>query len=145
VRRGALNANFSPPREVEVEFHQIDLVKFDAEGGAKAGAPPTRLLSAGVEVGLGAASFLGDSFDQTGPRAAGAAGGFKLVGIALGLTIHLQLLGIAVGALGAGRSIYANFIAPGQDAVFPKNTVLAVGIESRPPPILRPSDTATGQ
>jgi hypothetical protein len=103
----------------------------DAEGGAKANPPKTRFLTTTISVGLGAASFLGDTFGDTGPRAAGGANGFKLVGIAVGLTVHSTALGMAMGALGAARSVYTNFIARGRDVVFPKNTAMQIGVGIR--------------
>jgi type IV secretory pathway VirB10-like protein len=114
-----------------VESAKRDNVKLDSEGGAKATAPPTRFLTVGTSVALAGASFLGDSFGETGPRAAGGAGGYKLIGIALGLTVHSQPFGMAMGTFGAGRAIYANFIARGHDVVFPKNTAMALAIERR--------------
>jgi hypothetical protein len=106
-------------------------VALDAEGGAKANPPKTRFLTTTISVGLGAASFLGDTFGDTGPRAAGGATGFKLVGIAIGLTVHSTAVGMAMGALGATRSIYTNFIARGRDVVFPKNTAMQIGVGVR--------------
>jgi hypothetical protein len=106
-------------------------VALDAEGGAKANPPKTRFLTTTISVGLGAASFLGDTFGDTGPRAAGGATGFKLVGIVVGLTVHSTALGMAMGALGATRSVYTNFIARGRDVVFPKNTAMQIGVGIR--------------
>jgi hypothetical protein len=106
-------------------------VVLDAEGGAKANPPKTRFLTTTISVGLGAASFLGDTFGDTGPRAAGGATGFKLVGIVVGLTVHSTALGMAMGALGATRSVYTNFIARGRDVVFPKNTAMQIGVGVR--------------
>jgi len=130
-----------------IESAKRDNVKLDSEGGAKATAPPTRFLTVGASVALAGASFLGDSFGETGPRAAGGAGGYKLIGIALGLTIHSQPFGMAMGTFGAGRAIYANFIARGHDVVFPKNTAMALAIERRQDtersPILPPPDTTS--
>jgi len=114
-----------------VEAAKVDNVRLDSEGGAKAAAPSTRFLTTTAEVGLGAASFLGDSFGETGPRAAGGAGGYKLIGIALGIGIHSQPFGMAMGAFGGTRAIYANFVARGHDVVFPKNTAMAIGIATR--------------
>ncbi len=114
-----------------VESAKRDNVKLDSEGGARATAPPTRYLTTAVAVGLGGASFLGDSFGETGPRTAGGAGGYKLIGIALGLTIHSQPFGMAMGAFGATRSIYGNFIARGHDVDFPKNTAMAIALWDR--------------
>jgi hypothetical protein len=106
-------------------------VVLDAEGGAQANPPKTRFLTTTVSVGLGAASFLGDTFGDTGPRAAGGATGFKLVGIAVGLTVHSTALGMAMGAFGASHSIYTNFVARGRDVVFPKNTSMQIGVGIR--------------
>jgi hypothetical protein len=108
-------------------------VALDAEGGAKANPPKTRFLTTTISVGLGAASFLGDTFGDTGPRAAGGATGFKLVGIAIGLSVHSTALGMAMGALGGARSVYTNFIARGRDVAFPKNTAMQIGVGVREP------------
>ena len=51
---------------------------------------------------------------------AGGAGGFKLVGIAMGAFVHSQALGMAMGAYGASLSVYSHFIARGRELVFPK-------------------------
>jgi hypothetical protein len=106
-------------------------VALDAEGGTKANPPKTRFLTTTISVGLGAASFLGDTFGDTGPRAAGGATGFKLVGIVIGLTVHSTAVGMAMGALGGTRSIYTNFIARGRDVAFPKNTAMQIGVGVR--------------
>jgi hypothetical protein len=106
-------------------------VVLDAEGGAQANPPKTRFLTTTISVGLGAASFLGDTFGDTGPRAAGGATGFKLVGIVIGLTVHSTALGMAMGSFGAAHSIYSNFIARGRDVVFPKNTAMQIGVGIR--------------
>src|SRR6202047_953367 len=103
----------------------------EEEGGRKANPPKTRFLTTTISVGLGAASFLGDTFGDTGPRAAGGATGFKLVGIVVGLTVHSTALGMAMGALGATRSVYTNFIARGRDVVFPNNTAMQIGVGMR--------------
>ncbi len=115
-----------------VESAKRNNVSLDSEGGARAAAPTTRFLSTTASVGLGAASFLGDSFGETGPRTAGGAGGFKLIGIGLGLAVHSQPFGMAMGSFGGARSIYSNFIARGRDVVFPKNTAMAISIQHRP-------------
>jgi hypothetical protein len=121
-----------------VESAKRDNVKLDSEGGARATAPPTRFLTTATEVGLGGASFLGDSFGETGPRTAGGAGGYKLIGIALGLTIHSQPFGMAMGAFGGARSIYGNFIARGHEVDFPKNTAMAIALWQPHEPVSMP-------
>lgn len=103
-------------------------IKLDAEGGAHAHSPPARFITTAVYAGLAFISFGGDSFGEVGPRVAGGAGGFKLIGIALGAAVHSQELGMAMGSFGACKSIYANLIAHGHDVVFPKNTQMQIGI-----------------
>jgi hypothetical protein len=114
-------------------------VKLDAEGGAEANTPKTRYLATGISVLLALASAhtdadarAGDVGGNTGNRAAGGVGGFKLVGLAMGVFVHSQPLGMAMGAYGASSSIYAHFIARGHELVFPKNTAMEVAIGPRP-------------
>ena len=113
-------------------------VKLDSEGGAEANTPKTRYLATGVSVMLALASAHsdadarpGDVGGGTGARAAGGVGGFKLVGMALGIFVHSQPLGMAMGAYGASSSIYSHFIARGRELVFPKNTAMQVAIGTR--------------
>jgi hypothetical protein len=114
-------------------------VKLDAEGGAEAGSPKSRYLLTTISVGLAAVSagVGGDTLGDTTERAAGGAGGYKLIGIAVGAAVHSQPFGMAMGALGAGKSIYTNFIARGHEVVFPKNTAMLIGIGARPTPARR--------
>ncbi|MGC2528507.1 MAG: hypothetical protein WA639_12215 [Candidatus Acidiferrum sp.] len=134
-------------------------VKLDSEGGAEANTPKTRYLSTGISVMLALASAHTDAdarpgnvSGNTGNRVAGGAGGFKLVGIALGVLVHSQPLGMAMGAYGASMSIYSHFIARGHELVFPKNTAMEVSIGTRPPapvpstanpPATKPVDNST--
>ncbi|HKS83538.1 MAG TPA: hypothetical protein VJR23_18680 [Candidatus Acidoferrales bacterium] len=113
-----------------VQAGKADDVTLDSEGGAQASTPKTRYLSTGVAVALA----MGANEDDPWNRAKGGAGGFKLVGIATGLAIRSQPLGMAMGALGASRSIYMHFIARGHEVVFPKNTALQIGVGTHPPP-----------
>jgi hypothetical protein len=116
-----------------VEAAKVDHVSLDSEGGAHAAASNMRFLTTTVAVGLGAFSMIGDSGGgDIGHSTAGGAGGYKLIGIAMGLAIRSQPLGMAMGAFGASRSIYVNFVARGHDVVFPKNTTMEIGIASRP-------------
>ena len=118
-------------------------VRLDSEGGAEANSPKTRYLATGISVALAFASSHdshgdGDSRDgdvggNTNGRIAGGAGGFKLVGIALGAFVHSQPLGMAMGAYGASMSVYSHFIARGRDLVFPKNTAMEIAIGTRAP------------
>jgi len=119
-----------------VQAAVADNVALDAEGGAEAGSPKSRYLLTTISVGLAAVSagVGGDTLGDTTERAAGGAGGFKLIGIALGAGIHSQPFGMAMGALGAGRSVYTHFIARGREVVFPKNTAMQIGIGTRQAP-----------
>jgi hypothetical protein len=60
-----------------------------------------------------------------------SAGGFKLVGLALGVAVHSQPLGMAMGAYGASVSVYSHFLSRGRDVVFPKNTSMEIGFGRR--------------
>jgi len=64
-------------------------------------------------------------------RGAGGLGGFKLVGMALGMAVPSRALGYSMGAYGAGMSVYSHFIARGNEVVFPKNTAMQIGIGTR--------------
>lgn len=115
-------------------------VKLDSEGGAEANSPKTRYLSTGIAVALAFASAHQDADARSGNvggdtngRAAGGAVGFKLVGIAMGVFVHSQPFGMAMGAYGASMSIYSHFIARGRELVFPKNTAMEVAIGTRAP------------
>jgi hypothetical protein len=114
-------------------------LKLDSEGGARATSPPTRYLQTGIALGLAAISAAGDGDADVLNKSAGGANGFKLVGIAVGMAAHSNSLGIAMGALGASRSIYVHFIARGRDVVFPRNTAMQINIGVRPPLSAQPS------
>jgi hypothetical protein len=110
-----------------VQSGTVENLKLDAEGGAETKTSRTRFLRSGIAVGLAAATHE----DEPLNRAEGGAGGFKVVGIIIGATVHSQPLAIAMGALGASRSIYNNFIARGTDVIFPKHTAMEIGIDTR--------------
>ena len=115
-------------------------VKLDSEGGTEATSSKSRYAMTAISVGLAAASFGGDRdapgggnpAGNTSNRVAGGAGGFKLVGIILGLTVHSRAFGAAMGAYGAGMSVYVHFIARGHDVVFPKNTAMQISVATLP-------------
>jgi hypothetical protein len=110
-----------------------DNVTLDAEGGAQAGSPKSRYLLTTISIGLAAVSagVGGDTLGDTTERAAGGAGGYKLIGIILGATVHSQPFGMAMGVFGASKSVYVHFIARGREVVFPKNTAMQIGIGTR--------------
>jgi hypothetical protein len=110
-----------------------DNVSLDAEGGAEAGSPKSRYLLTTISIGLAAVSagVGGDTLGDATERAAGGAGGYKLIGIVLGAAVHSQPFGMAMGAFGAAKSVYIHFIARGHEVVFPKNTAMQIGIGTR--------------
>ena len=112
-----------------VQSGKTDAVQLDTEGGAEASTPKTRYLSTAVSIALAAAAHENDPFNQ----AEGGAGGFKVVGIAMGLAVRSQAFGLAMGAFGASRSIYTHFIGRGHDVSFPKNTDMEIGVGIHPP------------
>ena len=125
-------------------------VKLDSEGGAEANSPKTRYLTTGISVALALASAHTDADARDGDvggnasnRVAGGAGGFKLVAIAMGLFVHSQPFGMAMGAYGASMSIYAHFISRGRDLVFPKNTAMEISIGPRVSALAPGSPNAT--
>jgi len=123
---------------VGVQAGQEENVKLDSEGGAEASNPKSRYFNTSVSLGLAAIAGRGDedakgpdTTGTTGSRAAGGAGGFKLVGMVAGALIQSRAFGYSMGAFGAGRSIYQNFLTRGHEVVFPKNTAMDVAIGMR--------------
>ena len=114
-------------------------VKLDSEGGAEATNSKSRYMSTAISLGLAAMSAYQegdrdhDNLSGSDPisRGAGGLGGFKLVGMALGLAVPSRALGYSMGAYGAGMSFYSHFIARGNEVVFPKNTAMQIGIGTR--------------
>ena len=104
-----------------------DKLNLDSEGGAETQTPKTRYLRTAISVGLAAATHEDEAFN----RAAGGAGGFKVVGIVIGAAVSSHPLAIAMGAFGASRSIYNNFIARGRDVVFPEFTTMQIAVDTR--------------
>jgi hypothetical protein len=123
-----------------VQAGKTDNLKLDSEGGAQATSPKSRYLQTGIALGLAAVSAAGDGDADVVNKSAGGANGFKLVGIAVGIAARSNPLGIAMGALGASRSVYIHFIARGRDVVFPENTAMQIGIGVRPAPSAMPSE-----
>jgi hypothetical protein len=115
-----------------VQAARADNLQLDSEGGAQANSSNWRFLETGVTVGLAGFAMIGDSGGgDIAHSSAGGAAGYKLIGLALGLAVHSQTMGMALGAFGATRSIYVNFVARGRDLVFPKNTAMQIGIATR--------------
>lgn len=107
-----------------VQAGKAQNLKLDAEGGARATSPKSRYLDTAIAVGLAAVSQGDDVINQ----GEGGAGGFRLLGFALGLAVRSQPLGMAMGAFGGGKSIYTHFFATGSNVVLPKYTAMDITI-----------------
>jgi len=125
-----------------IQTREDDHVTLDSEGGARTTSPGTRYLSTAISLGLATAAFHQDTDGEAnslnsnatggaGNAAAGGAVGFGLLGIATGALARSQPLGMAMGAYGASRSIYSNFLGRGRDIAFPKNTEMEIEIGAR--------------
>jgi type IV secretory pathway VirB10-like protein len=126
-----------------VQSGKNEHVTLDSEGGAEATSPKTRYLSTGLTIALAFASTQHhtDADDAatgggSGNGVAGGTAGFRLVGMALGLLVRSQPVGMAMGAYGSARSVYSNFISKGHEVVFPKNTPMEISIGAPRKPVM---------
>jgi hypothetical protein len=121
-----------------------DNVQLDSEGGAKSTPSKTRYLTTGASVGLALIGSGGrDDVGDASPVAGGATG-FKLIGLIVGLAFRSHTYGVLMSAYGGGRSIYNNFLGPGREIVFPKDTAMEIGFGNRtalPMPGLNPGES----
>lgn len=118
------------PQAIEANLESVQAgksanVKLDSEGGAQATTPKKAYVATAVEIGLAGLSGADDDLLN---RASGGAGGYKLIGIALGAVSRSRVFSASMGAYGAGLSVYTHFIARGRDVVFPKDTVMQIGL-----------------
>lgn len=135
-----------------VQSGRNDHITLDSEGGAEATSPKTRYLTTGLTLALSVASVAhhtdADDANTGGAQGNGVAGGtasFKLVGMALGLLVKSQPVGMAMGAYGSARSIYSGFISKGHDVVFPKNTPMEISLgASRKSALGTPEESTPG-
>jgi hypothetical protein len=116
-------------------------VKLDSEGGAEATTSKSRYLGTAISLGLAVvAARAGEDHDGDGGTnggGAGGLGGFKLVGMVMGVAVRSRAFGVSMGAYGAAVSIYTNFMSRGREVEFPKNTAMQIGVGTRaatPPP-----------
>jgi hypothetical protein len=110
-----------------VQSGTADNLKLDAEGGAEPATPKARYAWTAVSVALAVAARDDDPINL----AAGGAGGFKVVGIVLGVAVKSQPFALAMGAFGASRSIYNNFISRGKDVVYARHTAMLISVGTR--------------
>lgn len=127
-----------------VESGKDGHVTLDSEGGAEAAAPKSRYISTAISLSLALTSFHQDhnprEVAQNQNGVGGGAAAFRLIGMVVGMTVKSQPLGMAMGAYGAGRSVWDNFISRGQEIVFPRNTVMEIGIGSVGRTVLDPAE-----
>jgi type IV secretory pathway VirB10-like protein len=135
----------APEQKVEASLEGVEAksdehLTLDSEGGAQVTTPKTRYLTTGISIALAATSFApdadagqmgGQSVGETGGRALKGASGFRVIGLALGLLVHSRVMASGFGVYGAGMSVYSHFLTRGQDVVYPKDTVMVIGIGSR--------------
>lgn len=154
ARNGQLRITFHeviPPNGLEQEIQStlegLDVAKgenlaLDSEGGAQVKTSKTRYLTTGIAVMLAASSASPDG-DHDARNGAGGGGGdvgggaltgasgFKLVGTLVGAFARSRTVATGFGAYGAARSIYAHFLAPGRNVVYPNNMSMVLALGSR--------------
>jgi len=69
-----------------------------------------------------------------------ASNGFGLVGRVVGLAAGNRNLAAGIGYYAAALSVYENFLRPGRDVVFPKDTRIEIETTPLRAPVLKPAD-----
>jgi hypothetical protein len=118
-------------------------VQIDEEGGAAAASSKKRFIAPAISMVLAMNGAEGREpvrvhhiptgayhNNYAGHLLSGAVG-FGLLGGAMGRFIGP--VGSALGFYGAGRSIYSNVVARGQEVTFPMNTPIEIRFGSAPP------------
>jgi hypothetical protein len=83
----------------------------------------------------------GRALDSDGNLTAGtgvASNGFGLVGRIVGVTAANRDLAAGIGYYAAALSFYENFLRPGRDVVFPKDTRIEIETTPLRAPVLTP-------
>jgi hypothetical protein len=132
---------------VEAEKDGGNRLKLDSEGGAEVTQPKTRYSTTAISIFLAATSFRTDIDKGVqehpggtfGSRAANGGSGFGVIGFAVGALAHSRVLASTMGIYGAATTVYSRFIARGSDVVYPKYTVMAIGIGTRAPHPVKPT------
>ncbi|HEY4742892.1 MAG TPA: hypothetical protein VIH76_20010 [Candidatus Acidoferrales bacterium] len=116
------------------EVDRAARLNLDAEGGAHATDSKTRCLSTGLSIAIAAASARPDIDHGTidpegdpGVRTVAGGSGMRLVGALVSFAAESHVFSAAFGAYGASRSIYANFLSRGREAVLQKDTPVEIG------------------
>ena len=111
----------------------------DSEGGAHVTSPATRFIFPAIAAAVAGLSFHQDYNSQgipdqdVGGRAESGAVGLGVIGTVVAQFSRPLASGIAI--MGAGVSIYSNFVARGQDVALPVNTFVEVGLKRAGEPI----------
>ena len=119
--------------EVEADFNAH--LALDSEGATRATSPKTRLIFPAISVAVAGLSFHQDYNSHgvpeldSGGRAESGAVGLGLIGSLIAQASRPLASTIAIA--GAAYSVYANFIARGNDVVFPLNTPIEVSLAAR--------------
>jgi hypothetical protein len=124
-------------------------LKLDSEGGASVTKSKKRFLTTALSLAVAATTVAGDSDHHLGSSPGniaggdagrsglGGASGYRLVGLALGLGVHSQILGSVLGFYGAARSVYFHFLARGRNVVLAKDTPMEITFGPRLGPASR--------
>ena len=120
-------------RKVEASLEGVEAksdqnLSLDSEGGAKATTPKTRYLTTGISLGIAAFSS-----EDLLNRTLDGASGYHLIGLAVSALSRSRAFAIGFGVYGAGMSVFKHFLSRGQEVVYPKDTVMAIGFGSRVP------------
>jgi len=136
---------------VETQKQDGNKLKLDSEGGAEVTTRKTRYPSTAISIFLAVQSFRTD-LDRGveehpggtfGTRAANGGSGFGLLGFAMGALMHSRILASSFGVYGAATTFYAHFLSKGSDVVYPKFTVMAIGIGTHAPKPAKAAAPAT--
>lgn len=116
------------------EVDRAARLSLDAEGGAHATDSKTRYLSTGLSIAIAVASARPDIDHGTidpegdpGVRTVAGGSGMRLAGALVSFAAESHVFSAAFGAYGASRSIYANFLSRGHEAVLQKDTPVEIG------------------
>jgi hypothetical protein len=104
-------------------------IAVDDEGGTRITESKTRFIAPAISVALAAAANQqeqehGRLENPTGAQTGAGAIGFGLAGAILGRVSHPA--GVALGVIGAARSVYAQFLGTGLNVRIPKDTLLLI-------------------
>ncbi len=123
---------------------QASHIKLDSEGGASISTSKKRYLDTALSLAIAMSTTGGcDAEDRISGgscdggnlthRSVAGGSGFKLVGLALGMAVHSQVLSQALGFYGAAWSVYNHFLSPGRNVILAKNTPMVIAFGAQQP------------